>query len=1104
MFNSFRCFALSAATLLSMPVQAQLYGGSPFQNEFYQLDIDSGAAITTTPVTVPTRTITGINGVTIDPTTGIAYAIVKATAVTGRLLIRIDLATAVGVEIGNLGDNFSSLTFRGDGQLFGTTGNGATVPETLYLIDKTNATKVLAASLGNGADGEIIAFNPDDGLLYHWSGNGTVFFESILATAPYTVTNIPITGGPTAGETFGAVWDECRNVFITSNISSSYATVTPAGVYSPAFGTAPDDIRGMALVGRNTCNVYLSTAITVTPSTPANGAPVTIDFVVSNAGFARALAPTVTLTLPANLTGVTSTGCAESPAGTTVCTLPTIFGGANRSFSVQGTFTGGSGTISSAVSTTSVDTVAGNNSSSAPLGVVSAFAISPATIAEGTGGTNNLVFTVTASPAPASAQTVQFASSNGTAIAGTDYTLSTGTLTFNAGVASQTITVPLTTDTTVEGDETLTMTLSNPVGGATISTATATGTISNDDSSVISVNTPNVAEGNVGNTPLPFSVSLSNPVQGAVSFTYTAANGNNVNPLLNATLADNDFLASTGSVSFPSDSSAPLTVNVPIVGDLDVESNQGLLLNLSNLVLPGTISPASVTFAASGAGTINNDDGTVLSIANAAITEGNAGSSNLVFNVSLSASNKDPVTVQYASADGTATAGSDYTVTNGTLTFPAFSVSQTITVPIAGENIVEANEAFTVTLSAPIGATLGASVATGTINNDDSATLSLNSVNQAEGNSGNTPMTFTATLSNPVQGSVGATLNTGDGNSATVLQNATAADNDYVAITNSAFTLASGLTQTVPVQIVGDTDVEPNQGFRLILSNLTAPAGIPAGAITLGTATGNGTINNDDSTSLNIAAATLIEGNTGTSIMNLTVSLPAPNKDPVTVNFATSDGTATAGVDYVARTGTLTFPSNVQSQQIAITINGDVLFENNETFTVTLSAPSGATIGTASAIGTITDDEVLGLSIADATIAESAGGSTVPMNFTVALAGASSLPVTVNFASNNGTATAPNDFTAVSGTLTFAPGESSKTIAVSIFGDNIVENNETFAITLSNPNPAPPRLLLTRAVATGTIGNDDVFIQVPALDWRGLMALMFAMGLLGMFFNRRN
>ena len=284
--------------------------------------------------------------------------------------------------------------------------------------------------------------------------------------------------------------------------------------------------------------------------------------------------------------------------------------------------------------------------------VAATYNIADAAVVEGTGGSTNLVFTVSRD-ASGIAEGINFASSNGTAIAGTDYTAAAGTLNFPIASLAQTVSVPITTDSTVEGNETFFVTLSNPPVGSVIGTGVATGTISNDDNAVISVNTPSVAEGNVGNTPLPFSVSISNPVQGAVSFTYTAANGNNANPVLNATLADNDFLASTGNVSFPSDSAAPLTVNVPIVGDVDVEPNQGLLLNLSNLVLPASILPGSVSFSASGAGTINNDDGTVLSITNAAITEGNAGSSNLVFTVTLSAANKSPVTVQFASADGT-------------------------------------------------------------------------------------------------------------------------------------------------------------------------------------------------------------------------------------------------------------------------------------------------------------------------------------------------------------------------------------------------------------------------------------------------------------------
>ena len=255
----------------------------------------------------------------------------------------------------------------------------------------------------------------------------------------------------------------------------------------------------------------------------------------------------------------------------------------------------------------------------APSVFAQSFAVANATANENAG---NVTVTVTATPAPAAAVQVNFATSNGTAVAGTDYTAAAATLNFAAGVTSQTFSVPLTPDTTVEADEVLNVTLSNPTGGSTIGTGTASVTITNDDTAVISLNSPAVNEGNTGNTSLPFVLSLSNPIQGATSLTYATADGNNGNPLLNATLADNDYLASTASVSFASDSVQPIAVNVSVVGDTEVEPNQSLLLNLSNLVLPAGISPAAVTFAASGVGTINNDDGTVVSVNNAILLEG--------------------------------------------------------------------------------------------------------------------------------------------------------------------------------------------------------------------------------------------------------------------------------------------------------------------------------------------------------------------------------------------------------------------------------------------------------------------------------------------------
>ena len=122
-------------------VSAQtLYGSNPFTNDnsaapgslgLFYLDYTTGAVTGGQVVTVPGRTITGVQGITRDPTNGTIYAIARATAVAGRLLITLDVATGAGVEIGNLGDNFSSITFRGDGQMFGVTGDGATVPETL-------------------------------------------------------------------------------------------------------------------------------------------------------------------------------------------------------------------------------------------------------------------------------------------------------------------------------------------------------------------------------------------------------------------------------------------------------------------------------------------------------------------------------------------------------------------------------------------------------------------------------------------------------------------------------------------------------------------------------------------------------------------------------------------------------------------------------------------------------------------------------------------------------------------------------------------------------------------------------------------------------------
>lgn len=232
---------------------------------------------------------------------------------------------------------------------------------------------------------------------------------------------------------------------------------------------------------------------------------------------------------------------------------------------------------------------------------------------------------------------------------------------------------------------------------------------------------------------------------------------------------------------------------------------------------------------------------------------------------------------------------------------------------------------------------------------------------------------------------------------------------------------------------------------------------------------------------MSIANTSIAEGNTGTTNMSFTVTLSKTSTSPVTVNYATSNGTATAGADYLANSGTITFAAGQSTKTVTVGILGDNVVEPNETLAVSLSNASGATISRASATGTITNDDVAApptVSIADTSRSEGNSG-TANMAFIVSLSKASTTPVTVKYATSNGTATSGADYVAASGTITFAAGETSKTINVGILGDTTVESNETLTVTLSAPSGAT----ISRASATGTINNEDVAPPPTDTGW---------------------
>jgi hypothetical protein len=312
------------------------------------------------------------------------------------------------------------------------------------------------------------------------------------------------------------------------------------------------------------------------------------------------------------------------------------------------------------------------------------------------------------------------------------------------------------------------------------------------------------------------------------------------------------------------------------------------------------------------------------------------------FTASLSAASGQTVTVAYATANGTAVAGSDYTAASGTLTFGPGVTSQPIAISVLGDLVDEVDETFMVTLGNPTGATLGVATGTATIVDDDLApTLTVGDASVTEGNTGSVQATFTVTLSAPSGRQVTVAYATASGTAV--------AGTDYTAA-NGTVTFAPGVTsQPVNISVLGDVLDEPNETLSVALST-------PVHA-TLSDGNGAGTIKDDDPRpSLAINDVTVAEGNQET-VTTFTVTLSAMSGQAVTVNYETGRGTARAGSDYTSASGTLTFAPGTTTATVTVTILGDTTREAIETFEVRLSRAARASIGDGTGVCTILDND---------------------------------------------------------------------------------------------------------------------------------------------------
>lgn len=616
------------------------------------------------------------------------------------------------------------------------------------------------------------------------------------------------------------------------------------------------------------------------------------------------------------------------------------------------------------------------------------FSVDDVTINEGASpGTTLFTFTVTRD-VTAGAASVDFATADMEAVAGVDYVaVPTTTINFADTVGSVPVQVTVNGDATVELAETFNVLLSNPSVGFGIGDGLGVGTLLNDDAATLGrLAGFQVTEGNAGTTPATFTVTLSAPVD--VDVTVDIATED-----LAATLVDNDYVFTNGTVIFPAGTTASQTFDVPVNGDVKLEFNQRFQTRISNVQAQGR----NVTiFDQLQTASIQNDDLGRIAINDVPLDEGTgAGTTAFTFNVQLlDAAEITPgpfitgqLSVDAATANGTATtADNDYAAAGPTtLTFAgAQGEIQNFVVQVTRDAKVELNETFEANLSnlvlptctpQPACGTLNVVIfdaqGIGTITNDDAATLSIGNVSALETNTGSNPtFTFTATLSAQVDVPVNVDFATGNGT-------ATTADSDYAATNgNLNFTATTpGQTRTLQVTVNGDDKVELDESFLVNLSNIQASGR----SVGFGANPAFGTIVNDETATLSITDDAAFEGASGTTPLNFTVTLDKALANPISVDvdavdgippFNPGEGPATsADNDFTpASPPTLNF-AGVQNENIVVSVNvnGDSNAELNEVLRIVLSNLQAGGLAvdftTHQGKGTINNDDVMDLAI---------------------------------------------------------------------------------------------------------------------------------------------
>jgi Ca2+-binding RTX toxin-like protein len=653
--------------------------------------------------------------------------------------------------------------------------------------------------------------------------------------------------------------------------------------------------------------------------------------------------------------------------------------------------------------------------------------------------------------------TVDYATANGSAAAGSDYVAASGTLTFAAGETVKTVVVDLIDDATTEGFERFGLNLSN-ASGAVLLDGAGGAVIGASDATAVAQPRISVSDIVVGESDgfVDVVVSLSAPGQNPVSVNFATGNST-------ATYGS-DYVYTSGTLNFAVGETTKV-VRVQLIDDTTIENLHSFELNLG--------SPTNATLAdASAMISIVDDDTSAVTpslFVRDVVVDEKAGTASFVVLLGgpSGQSSNSTVTVDYATANATATAGTDYVAASGTLTFAAGETTKTVVVDLVDDATVEGFERFGLNLSNASGATLLDAKAGAVIGASDATAVSQPRISVSDIIVGESDgyVDVVVSLSAPGQNPVSVNFATG---------NSTAAyGSDYV-YTNGTLNFAVGeTTKVVRIELLDDGVAEGLQSFVVNLSSPTN-ATIARSSALISSVDDDSVV---DTPSLFVRDA-VVDEKAGTASFVVMLGGPAgqSSNNTVTVNYATANGTATAGTDYVAASGTLTFAAGETAKTVVVDLVDDAGAESLERFNLALSGASGAVIVDGRATTEIGASDATAvaqpnISVDDVIVAE--GDAYV--DIVVKLSTPGQGPVTVNYNMSNATAAYGSDYVYDSGTVTFAPGETTRVVRVGLLEDGSVESLENFKFNLYSATGA---VITKPATTIGIVDNDTPGIDV--------------------------